>query len=301
MTSQWSVAVIVAAMAVSFNLPAHAAKRIKTCANGATNWPQCTALAPAPAPAPEPAPAPAPAPVETTVGPRGLDANLFTMTWSDEFNGTTLDVTKWNPAIWYEQSNPTVNYSVGNGMLQIWPMRDSTGKFFNRTIDSDRKFQQQYGYFEIEAKLPEGKGVWPGFWLFNHDLPAYPSKRPEIDIMEAYPGGGPNSGWGDSNLNPVAFASTIWLDASTLGGTKTLQTTDLSAAYHTYGVDWQPNSITFYFDGKPFYTAYKSMPDPLYVLFSLWYGSASGTPDATTPTGPGNSFAINYVRVWKRK
>jgi beta-glucanase (GH16 family) len=291
MRPKWYTALLVVSLAVSFSAPTQAGKRAKICANGATNWPQCTATI-----VPEPPP-----PLETLVGPKGLDANLFSATWADEFNGTSLDPVKWNPSIWYESPNPTINYSVSNGLLQIWPMRDATGKFFNRTLDSDRKFQQQYGFFEIEAKLPIGKGVWPGFWLFNHDMPAYPTKRPEIDILEAYPGGGPNSGWGDSNLHPVAFASTVWLDAGTLGGTKTLPTTDLSAAFHTYGMDWQPNSITFYFDGKAFYTAVKSMPDPLYVLFSFWYGSASGIPDATTPTGPANSFAINYVRVWKRK
>ncbi len=43
------------------------------------------------------------------------------------------------------------------------------------------------------------------------------------------------------------------------------------------------------------------MTDPLYVVLSMWFGSASGTPDSTTPTGPGNSFQLNYVRAWKRQ
>lgn len=270
--------------------PAEAAPKSKTCANGAADWPRCTTITVV-----------EPPPVSTLVGPKGVDANLFTPTWADEFNTTSLDLTKWNTSIWYESPSPTVNYSVADGQLKIWPMRDAMGKFFNRTIDSDRKFQQRYGFFEIEAKLPIGKGVWPGFWVFNHDLPAYPSKRPEIDILEAYPGGGPNSGWGDGNFHPVAYASTVWIDAGVLGGTKTLTTTDLSADFHTYGMDWQPSSITFYFDGKPFYSVTKSMPDPMYVLFSLWYGSASGIPDTTTPTGSTNSLVINYVRVWQRK
>jgi hypothetical protein len=37
----------------------------------------------------------------------------------------------------------------------------------------------------------------------------------------------------------------------------------------------------------------------MYILLDLWFGSASGTPDETTPTGRGNAFEINYVRAWR--
>ena len=236
---------------------------------------------------------------DASIAPKGATGN-FTMTFSDEFGGASLDTKKWNDHMWFEQNNATVNYRVGNGLLEVWPQRDATGKFFNRTLDTDGKFKQQYGFFEAEMKLPVGKGTWPGFWLYNHDLPAYPSKRPEIDIMEAYAGGGAGSGWSDANLHPTAFASTVWVDAGTLGGTKMEATPDLSAAFHTYGVDWQPGRITFYFDGKPFAVVEKPMTDPLYLVISMWFGSASGKPDASTPTGPSNALQVNYVRAWKR-
>ncbi|WP_083892162.1 glycoside hydrolase family 16 protein [Corallococcus coralloides] len=203
----------------------------------------------------------------------------------------------WNDHIWYETPNPTVNYAVRNGVLKIWPQRDASGNFFNRTLDTDGKFQQRYGYFEMQAKLPIGKGVWPAFWLFAHPG----DRRPEIDIMEAYPGGGPNSGWGDSSLHPVAFAATVWPNGSSNGnaGFRMLQTPDLSAAFHVYGVKWEANRQTFYFDGQPFLTVNVSMGDPMYLLLDLWFGSASGTPDSTTPTGEGNAFEVNYVRAWQ--
>ena len=233
----------------------------------------------------------------SAIAPKGATGN-FTMTFDDEFGGNQLDTKKWNDHMWFEPQNATRNYRVNDGLLEIWPQRDATGKFFNRTLDTDGKFSQQYGFFEAEARLPVGKGTWPGFWLYNHDRPAYPAKRPEIDIMEAYAGGG--DGWSDANFHPTAFASTVWVDAGALGGSKTEQTPDLSAAFHTYGVDWQPNRITFYFDGRPFATVEKPMTDPLYVVLSMWFGSASGTPDASTPTGASNSFQLNYVRAWKR-
>lgn len=232
----------------------------------------------------------------TTATPQPFgQTGKFTLAFADEFNGSALDSTKWNDRIWYETSNPTKNYAVSNGSLKIWPQRDATGKFFNRTIDTDGKYYQTYGFFEIDAKLPIGKGTWPAFWLFNH----IGTRRPEIDIMEAYAGGGPNSGWSDANFHPTAYAATIWIDAGNLGGTKTMVTSDLSAAFHKYALKSEAGMQTFYFDGKPVYSKAVSMPDPMYLMLDLWYGSASGQPDNTTPTGIGNSYEVNYVRAWK--
>ncbi len=245
--------------------------------------------------------APAPAPTTTTTTttttamPYGQTGSNWTMTFSDEFTGTALNSARWNDTIWYETSNSTKNYAVSNGSLKIWPQRDATGKFFNRTIDTDGKYYQTYGYFEIEAKLPIGKGTWPAFWLFNH----IGTRRPEIDIMEAYAGGGPASGWSDANFHPTAYAPTVWIDASRLAGTKTILTSDLSASFNKYAVKWEANKQTFYFNGREVYSLAVTMPDTMYIMLDLWYGSASGQPDSTTPTGIGNSYEINYVRAWK--
>ena len=76
---------------------------------------------------------------------------------------------------------------------------------------------------------------------------------------------------------------------------------DLSSSFHKYGVKWEPNKITFYYDGQQVYSANVSMSDRMYILLDLWYGSASGTPDNTTPQGKTNAFEVNYVRAWKFK
>ena len=240
--------------------------------------------------------APATTTATTAPAPFGQLATSYTLSFQDEFS-SSFNTSVWNDTIWYEASNPTKNYTVSNGSLKIWPQRDATGKFFNRTIDTDGKYYQTYGYFEIDAKLPIGKGTWPAFWLFNH----IGTRRPEIDIMEAYAGGGPASGWSDANFHPTAYAPTIWIDANRLGGTKTVQTGDLSIGFNKYGLKWEPNKQTFYFNGKEVFTANVSMGDPMYIMLDLWYGSASGQPDSTTPTGIGNSYEVNYVRAWKFK
>jgi hypothetical protein len=46
-------------------------------------------------------------------------------------------------------------------------------------ISSIERFE--YGYFEIEAKLPKGKNLWPAFWMSPFE-----SWPPEIDVFEGY-------------------------------------------------------------------------------------------------------------------
>lgn len=55
----------------------------------------------------------------------------------------------------------------------------------------------------------------------------------------------------------------------------------------------------FHFDGVQVYSANVKMKDPLYPVLSLWFGSASGTSESTTPTGKANALDVNYVRVWR--
>ncbi|RJG00017.1 glycoside hydrolase family 16 protein [Noviherbaspirillum saxi] len=232
-------------------------------------------------------------------GPYGQPTANYTLTFSEEFN--SLNTNLWTDHMWYETSNPTKNYTVEDGKLKIWPQRDASGNFFNRTLDTDGNYYQTYGYFEIEAKLPVGKGTWPAFWLFNH----INERRPEMDVMEAYAGGA--APWGvniDGVAHPTAYAPTVWKGdkEGQLVGSRQYDTgTDLSAGYHKYAVKWEPNKQTYYFDGKEVLTLNVSMGDPMYLMLDLWYGSASGTPDDSTPQGKSNSFEVNYVRAWQFK
>ncbi len=233
---------------------------------------------------------------KATKTPFGQNPSDFVLTFSEEFH--TFNRNLWNDHIWYEEPNPTKNFTVEKGVLKIWPQRDASGKFFNRTLDTDGKFEQRYGYFEIEAKLPRGKGTWPAFWLFAHPG----NRRPEIDIMEAYPGGVEPWGYTDPDgiSRPTAYGMTVWRDESVSAGTLQFDASrDLSAKFHKYAVKWEPRRQTFYFDGKQVFSVDADMSDPMYILVDLWFGSSSGEPDESTPQGKANSFEVNYVRAWQ--
>jgi len=236
-----------------------------------------------------------PATLPASDGPTGQDPGAYTLTFHDSFD-QGLDRSVWNT----ERTDANIavtNYAVRNGTLKIWPERGTNGEFFDRTFDTEGRFTQQYGFFEMEAKLPKGKGVWPAFWLLGYQ----DGRRPEIDILEAYPGGA--APWGAPGADgvpvPMMYAPVVWHDRGTQAGYTKVATPDMSAGFHRYGLKWEPNKTTFYFDGKEVYSLQVSISDPLFPILDLWFGSASGEPDGSTPTGESNSFEINYVKAWQ--
>ncbi len=55
-------------------------------------------------------------------------------------------------------------------------------RYYTGMLATDQTWSQTYGYFEIRARIPRGKGHWPAFWL----APAGIGWPPEIDVFEAY-------------------------------------------------------------------------------------------------------------------
>jgi beta-glucanase (GH16 family) len=230
-------------------------------------------------------------------GPFGQDPAGYTLTFLDDFNGE-VNRTVWNTQR-HETSNTVQNFATRNGILKIWPARGIHGRFFFRTFDTEGRFAQRYGYFEIEAKMPKGQGVWPAFWLHTRVGGVYL----EIDVMEVFSGGIPP--WSKSGPDgvPIAvmYAPAVWTAPKTKAGFAKVPTPDLTADFHRYAAKWEPGRITFYFDGREVYSVNATIAEPMYILVDLKYGSASGDPDETTPTGESNSFEVNYVKAWQFK
>jgi beta-glucanase (GH16 family) len=236
-------------------------------------------------------------PSPSGVTPFGQDASLYTaLTFSDEFNGSALDANKWNKKLWYDADDPVQNFSVSSGNLNIWP---DTG-YVARSIDTDGKYYQTYGFFEAEMKLPIGRGVRPVFWLLSHDTDA----RPEINIMHAYCGA-VAEGYANSSYEPIDYNVYTRIPDLTIVGdsrmTPTFSAQLLSSGFHKYGARWDSTGVTYFFDGVQIARHNTTqLSQRMYMILSLDYFRLSGVPNtADTPQGIGNSFAINYVRVWQ--
>jgi len=199
---------------------------------------------------------------------------------------------------WYINANyaPTdgINpWTANNGVLTITaqPADAATQvqiggyKYTSGMINTWHSFSQEYGYFEIKADLPQGQGLWPAFWLMPEDG----SWPPELDVFEVL------------GNDPSKLYTTVHTNAS---GSHTMATqgntvADTSSGYHTYGVDWGADKITFYFDGKEVYeTATPAdMHKPMYMIANLAVGGSwPGSPDSTTPWPA--EMKIDYIRAW---
>jgi beta-glucanase (GH16 family) len=182
-------------------------------------------------------------------------------------------------------------FSVSNGVLTITSAPKSglpNGQTYTSgVLSSMGTFDHQYGYYEMRADMPGGKGFWPAFWL----MPSDKVSPPELDIMEF------------SSRLPNEYVTTLHSNAG--GSYKmsqqfTQNLPDLSQGYHTYAVDWQADKITWYYDNKAVYSVATpaDMHKPMYILLNqaVSGGSWIGPADGST-----QKFNVDYVRVYDSK
>ena len=235
-----------------------------------------------------------------------------TLTFDDEFDSLSLNNGSggtWSPAFSYSpngstdgtlssyQANPLYGptsasdanpFSISNGVLSmaIKPTpADISGTvskpFITGQLLTDRSFSQTYGYFEMNAKLSNAAGVVNGFWL----LPADGSWPPELDAAEVV-GGNPKTLVMTSHSG--SGTTPHWTDVP-----------DTSQAFHTYAVDWEPDKLTWYFDGKQ--VAQQDTPSdmnkPMYMLLTTVVGT-SGTWSGAPNPGETGQMQVDYVRAY---
>ncbi|MCC7233753.1 MAG: glycoside hydrolase family 16 protein [Bryobacterales bacterium] len=175
----------------------------------------------------------------------------FTLRWSDEFDGASLDTAKWmyRTDVKVESSQRAENVSVSGGQLIILLKKEQhRGKeFTGGGIISRQRFR--HGYYEARVKMHGGAGWHQSVWAMyaSDGSTTYPEQmRTEIDGMEfdsdivwkghmgliRWEGPGKSS---SRSCTPGVYRGALGFDAS--------------AGFHDYGFEWTPKEVKFYLDG----------------------------------------------------
>ena len=198
----------------------------------------------------------------------------YTLKWSDEFNDTAIDTTKWNVA-----NNST--YGSGNGELQCYMSSNVTESGGNAVLTGKpgtggcagynytsgwiatgtkatggtEKYSFTQGYVEMRAKMPNGNIFWPALWLQGYNAgPSWPGYG-EFDIGEWYPAC-PNMTTGTLHYDSGGHVQTspdVYNVATGTANSKGGCASGLGATnsdFHIYGLEWTSTRLTWFVDGK---------------------------------------------------
>lgn len=254
-----------------------------------------------------------------------VDLDKFELVWSDEFDGTQLDSTKWKTS----GSSTTVRRGgywngelakVKDGNLVIYTKYLENGVsegdpagWYTTMVETKDLFEQTYGYFEVRCVLPKGYGQWSAFWMMNDDGMSYPypdgSYGGEIDIFEAPFYGHTNSdkvigavhwgGYGDGHKSIAVYYNRA--------------PEDPYDTYNTYGIEWNEDEYIIYVNGKQAAVVDKdeAVPSqvPMYMILSTEIAGTNGVPSEYWAKGTADDngknfvgeFKIDYVRVYQYK
>lgn len=244
---------------------------------------------------------------------RSVVGQDYELVWSDEFNGTQLDTSKWEYQIgnnngWgnnekeYYLSN---NVSVKDGYLTITAKKEKY-KGFNYTsgrIITKNNLKWKYGKIEMRAKLPVGKGMWPAFWM----MPASPvyggwPRSGEIDIME-------NLGNDSTTVYGTIHYGDTPPNNKHTGKSYSLHEGNFNDSFHIFTLIWEKAKIQWLVDGhlyqtlSEWYTPGEKFPAPFNQPFNIILNLAvggywPGYPDSTTIFP--QKYVIDYVRVYQK-
>ncbi len=223
----------------------------------------------------------------------------YTMVWNDEFNGSTLDATKWKPAPeWNRQGGSywsDENYEMtGSGQVKlITSERNDT--VFCGAIRTHNLFDQKYGYFEVRCKVPQIRGGWTAFWMmpYGNQPGDDGNDGTEIDIFESI------NGWN----NKIQHA--LHWDGYGVEHQKASQSfirSDIyDDAYHTFGMKWTATEYTFYIDGvQTWQTSAGGVSDVnQYLKLTMEVSSDTWPGDWNDQVTKPIDWLIDYVRVYE--
>ena len=244
----------------------------------------------------------------------------WNITWDDEFNGTSINTNVWsfeygnnggwgNSELEYYTSN-AANAYVSNGLLHIAALQQSTNGFSytSARMKTEFNFSTTYGRIVWSAALPQGTGMWPALWMLGNSFSTtgWPDCG-ELDVMEE------NGSANNQVQSSVHFGNSASQDV-TETAIYTFPGGITATNFHTYMVDWEYGSISFYVDGNLFETQ-NSWTDPnapypapfnspFFLIMNLAVGGDYVNDPTPTEINAGTVFPaqmlVDYVRVYQK-
>lgn len=216
--------------------------------------------------------------------------------WHDEFDGSTLDESKWEcpPDAprrdgWWMRKAVSLD---GQGHLVMKTFRDGD-KLVDGCVRTRGKFEHAFGYYVARIKLHKEPGHWPAFWLMGNTVGRVGDEGrdgSEIDIME--------KPWLDGQLNHAVHWDGYEKHHKAASSKPSID--GLMEGWHTYSLLWSPDEYVFYVDGKETWRTKAGgvCQAPLFIKLSDEIGKWGG--DIQKANLP-DEFLVDYVRVYDVK
>lgn len=248
-------------------------------------------------------------------------SDSYKLVWSDEFDADEFDSASWNIEChephWinqelqeYTDNNKVVFIKDSCAVIRPEKTINSNGSvnYYSGYLTTSGLKNFTYGRFEARIKIPSGRGFLPAFKLISDkDVYGEWPRSGDIGIMEIL-GQEPTK-----NYSTVRFGAPV----AQRQGADHIYSGTYCDDFHVYACEWTPNEISFYIDGKKYYSTgywYSQNPDgseiapypapfnqPFAICLNLSIGSLwAGEPDAKTKYGDSAQMYIDYVRVYQK-
>ncbi|MCX4918443.1 RICIN domain-containing protein [Streptomyces sp. NPDC060011] len=236
----------------------------------------------------------------------GPAAAAAAVTFQDTFDGaagSAVDSSKWQIETGDNVNNHERQYYTsgnknaaldGQGHLVITARKENpsnyqcwygTCQYTSARLNTSGKFSSTYGHVEARMKIPRGQGMWPAFWMLGSDIGqvGWPNSG-EIDVME-------NVGFEPSTVHGTIHGPGYSGSAGIGAGYSLPNGQAFADAFHTFAVDWAPNSITWSVDGTVYQRRTPAdlggntwvFNKPFFLILNLAVGGYwPGDPDGST-------------------
>jgi beta-glucanase (GH16 family) len=250
---------------------------------------------------------------------QNMEDNKWSLVWSDEFDQETISKKNWTFQVeeagrfneeWQRYTDHSENAYLENNCLVIEAKHVSNqhgmDQYTSARLHTANKQSWKYGKISAKIKLPEGKGIWPAFWMLGENIDENGGDTPwpqcgEIDILELY--GTKDDGAIEVNAH---YADSSNQHAFMGAETYKLDQGKFSDHFHVFDLEWTSEHLKWYVDGNkiaemdisgPYLTEFHK---PFFLLLNIAVGGTfAGRPDDAT-VFPQKMY-IDWVRVYQEK